>query len=71
MAEGQNKHFLEQTLYALMFGKMNGFNLLPQNDYIVRPCVAEVKQPQAVFHHYVFPCRHLFYKHAWQQVLSK
>ena len=63
-AHGLN-YFVEQALWALILSSI-GAAPLAHADYICEPTRLQIRSGTGVFHHYVWPCRYLFYGYGWQ-----
>lgn len=63
-------HFVEQSLTAMIFATINAA-ALPSARYVCEPTKQQVVELEGEFHHYVWPCRHLFYGRVWQDITKR
>jgi hypothetical protein len=69
LIEQQGTHYyLEQALIAMLMADKPCI-VASEEDYIVLPHQAEVRQPQAVMHHYVADSKSSYFRYGWKQVL--
>lgn len=63
-------HLTEQSLTAMIFATIEA-TALPSTQYVCEPTKQQVIQLDGEFHHYVWPCRYLFYGYGWQDILKR
>lgn len=59
--------FIEQALWALILSERDAV-ALPADDFVCSPSRVQSRLKTAVFHHYVWPSRYLFYAYGWQHL---
>jgi hypothetical protein len=67
---GEVNHFAEQALTAMLMSESGG-QPAPPEDYVISPERQEVRNPQAVMHHYVVPSRTWYYIDAIPQFMKE
>lgn len=70
LGKSVHDHFREQSLIAIILGSINNTQSLPSSEYICHPSKSQAINKVGIFHHYVNPCRYLFYGYVWRDILS-
>jgi hypothetical protein len=67
----EGAHYLqEQALVALQLAQLDPI-ALSDTDYVVKPNVAEGRDPQSILHHYVLNSKSSYYQHCWPLVAER
>ncbi len=70
LQEREGTHYYQEQAMLAMLMARQFCVVAPESDYVVMPTRAEVKQPQAILHHYVADAKPWYFRYAWQQVLG-
>lgn len=67
----EGPHYLQEQALVAMLLALQSSVPLPDLDYVVKPTLAEGRDPHAVLHHYVANSKRSYYQHCWQRIAAR
>ena len=66
----EGPHYLQEQALVAMLLALGDPVALPDEAYVVKPTLAEGRNPQAVMHHYVANSKRSYYQQCWRRILE-